>query len=128
VDNQPIFVVAEIENHSVVAYEIDSTAELPLYFGLVGPMRLGRDRELRPNWAFGMWVARPKFFQRAKGDHLHGEVLPYRHQTDLDAVLAPLRLAGIEPGVPVVPITNGPSADFQAATGYWKPVAVAPLP
>jgi len=50
VDDQPVFVAAEIEDNSVVTYEIDGTAELPLYFGRIGPMRLGRNREPRPNW------------------------------------------------------------------------------
>ena len=49
VDDQPIFVAAEIEDHSVVAHEIDGTAELPFYVGRVGPMRLGRNREPCPN-------------------------------------------------------------------------------
>jgi hypothetical protein len=57
VDDQPIFVAAEIEDDSVVAHEVDGAAELPLYFGRVGPMRLGRYlgryREPRPNWACG---------------------------------------------------------------------------
>ena len=66
--DQPIFVAAEIEDNSVVAHEIDGTAELPLYFGRVGPMRLGRNREPRPNWAFGMRPP-PEFFQSAKGDY-----------------------------------------------------------
>ena len=43
-------------------------AELPLYFYRVGPMRLGRNREPRPNWAFGMRPP-PEFFQSAKGDY-----------------------------------------------------------
>src|SRR5262245_160046 len=73
--DQPIFVAAEIKDNSVVADEIDGTAELPLYFGRVGPMRLGCNREPRPNWAFGMRVTRPKLSQSAKGDHLHGETV-----------------------------------------------------
>ena len=52
-DDQPIFVAAEIEDDSVVANEIDGTAELPLYFGRVGPMRLGRNRE--PPWRRLAW-------------------------------------------------------------------------
>jgi hypothetical protein len=31
VNDQPVFVPAEIEDHSVVANEIDGVAELPLY-------------------------------------------------------------------------------------------------
>jgi len=67
VDDQPVFVAAEIEDNPVVTYEIDGTAELPLYFGRIGPMRLGRNREPRPNWAFGTRVTRPKFSQSAEG-------------------------------------------------------------
>jgi hypothetical protein len=33
VNDQPIFVPAEIEDHSVVANEINGVAELPLYLG-----------------------------------------------------------------------------------------------
>jgi hypothetical protein len=35
VNDQPVFVPAEIEDHSVVANEIDGVAELPLYLSRV---------------------------------------------------------------------------------------------
>jgi hypothetical protein len=38
VDDQPVFIATEIKDDPVVAHEIDSTAELPLYFGWVSPI------------------------------------------------------------------------------------------
>lgn len=61
-DDQPVLVAAEIEDDTAVAHEIDGTAKLALYFGRVGPMRLRRNREPRPNWAFGMRMTRPLHF------------------------------------------------------------------
>jgi len=43
VDDQPIFVAAEIEDHSVVAHEIDGVAELLFYLGRIGPTCLSRN-------------------------------------------------------------------------------------
>jgi hypothetical protein len=37
VDDQPVFVTAEIKDDSVVAHEIDGATELPLYLGRIGP-------------------------------------------------------------------------------------------
>ena len=40
VDDQPILVAAEIEDGPVVAYKIDSAAELPLDLGRLDPLCL----------------------------------------------------------------------------------------
>ena len=54
VDDQPILVAAEIEDHPIVADEIDGGPELALYVGGICPVRRGRngqpcaDRILRP--------------------------------------------------------------------------------
>jgi hypothetical protein len=54
VNDQPVFVAAEIKDNSVVAYEIDGAAELPLYVGGTGPMCLGCHSEPGANGALGM--------------------------------------------------------------------------
>jgi hypothetical protein len=40
-DNQPVFIAAEIKDDPVVAHEIDGTAELSLYLGWISPLRFG---------------------------------------------------------------------------------------
>src|SRR5712691_3472764 len=82
VDDQPIFVAAEIEDDPVVAHEIDGVAELPPYLGRIRPTRLGRGSEPRPSRALGMWVTRPEFLESPKGDHLHGEALACHQSGD----------------------------------------------
>jgi len=49
VDDQPVFVAAEIKDDSVVAHEIDGTTELPLYLGRIDPTRLGCHSEPSTN-------------------------------------------------------------------------------
>jgi hypothetical protein len=44
VDDQPVFGAAEIKDDSVVGYEIDGAAELPLYLGPLADKRLGGQR------------------------------------------------------------------------------------
>jgi hypothetical protein len=34
-DDQPVFVAAEIKDDPIVAYEIDGVTKLPLYFGRI---------------------------------------------------------------------------------------------
>jgi hypothetical protein len=45
VDDQPVFVATQIKDHPIIADEIDSATELPLYFGRISPMCLGRNRD-----------------------------------------------------------------------------------
>jgi hypothetical protein len=54
VDNQPVFVAAEIKDHPVVAHEIDGPAELPLYLGWTRPLCFGGNREPRPDRSLRM--------------------------------------------------------------------------
>jgi len=45
VDDQAIFVTAEIEDHPVIGHEIHGAIELPLYLGRIGPLRFGGCRD-----------------------------------------------------------------------------------
>jgi hypothetical protein len=63
VDNQPVFVAAEIKDHPVVAHEIDVAAELPLYLGWTRPLCFGGNREPRPDRSLRMRVTRPEFLR-----------------------------------------------------------------
>jgi hypothetical protein len=45
VDDQPVFVAAEIKDDAVVAHEIDGTSELLLYLGWICPLCFGGNRE-----------------------------------------------------------------------------------
>jgi hypothetical protein len=49
VDDQAIFIAAEIEDHPVVGHEIHGSAELSLYLGGISPSRFGDSREPRPD-------------------------------------------------------------------------------
>jgi hypothetical protein len=71
VDDKPVFVAAEIKYDPVVSHEIDRTSELPLYFGRIGPTRLGYNRKPSTNRALSVWVTRPEILQGPTGDHLH---------------------------------------------------------
>ena len=82
VDDQPVFVAAEIEDDPVVAYEIDGAAELPLYLGWIGPLCLGGNREPGTDRSLRMRVTRPEFLQRPTGDHLHREVISCHQSGD----------------------------------------------
>jgi len=74
-DDQPIFVAAEVEDHAVVADEIDGRAELPLDIVRTAPARLARQREPRADRPLGLRMALPEFLQGSAGDHLHrGEI------------------------------------------------------
>jgi len=81
VDDQPVFVAAEIKDDPVIAHEIDGTAELPLDLSWICLLCVGGNREPGPDRSFRMRVARPKFLQRPAGDHLHGDTI--YHVTDL---------------------------------------------
>ena len=49
VDDQAIFIAAEIEDHPVVGHEIHGSAELSLYLGGISPLRFGDSGEPRPD-------------------------------------------------------------------------------
>src|SRR3984893_4555015 len=59
VDDQAIFVAAEIEDHPVVGHEIHGSAELSLYLGGISPSRFGDSREPRPDRSLCTRVTRP---------------------------------------------------------------------
>jgi hypothetical protein len=63
VDDQPILVAAEIEDHPIVAHEIDGGPELALYLGWVRPVRRGRNGQPRA-------IGRPTLINET------GELLP----------------------------------------------------
>jgi hypothetical protein len=71
VDDQPIFVAAEVENHPVVANEVDSCAELPFDVVRISPTPFARNGEPSANWALGLRMMFPELLQRPAGDHLH---------------------------------------------------------
>jgi hypothetical protein len=73
VDHEPIFIAAKVEYDAVVSHEIDSAAELPFYFGWIGPPRFGCNSKPSTDRALGAWVTHPEFPQGPKGDHLHEE-------------------------------------------------------
>jgi hypothetical protein len=72
-DHEPVFVAAKVEYDAVVSHEIDGAAELPFYFGGIGPPRFGCNSKPSTNRALGAWVTHPEFPQSPKGDHLHEE-------------------------------------------------------
>src|SRR5258708_3267608 len=81
-DDQPIFVAAQIKDDPIVAHEIDSATELPLYLGRICPMRFRCNRNPRTDRALSMRVTRPEFPQRSTSDHLHGEIISCHHYGD----------------------------------------------
>jgi hypothetical protein len=73
VHDQPILVAAEVEDHAVVADEIDSRAELPLDIVRIAPPTFARQREPSADRPLGLRVALPELLQCSAGDHLHEE-------------------------------------------------------
>jgi hypothetical protein len=71
-DDQTVLVAAEVEDHAIVADEIDRGAELPLYGTGIAPTSLARQCEPCADRSFGLRVALPELFQCPAGDHLHG--------------------------------------------------------
>ena len=43
-DDQPVFVAAQIKDDPIVAHEIDRATELPLYLGRICPTRFRSNR------------------------------------------------------------------------------------
>src|SRR5439155_19313167 len=82
VDDQPVFVAAEIEDDPVIAHEIDGTAELPLDLGWIIPLCFGGNREPGTDRSLRMRVTRPELLQRPTGDHLHREIIPCHQSGD----------------------------------------------
>src|SRR6266436_7338519 len=81
-DDQPVFVAAQIKDDPIVAYEVDGAAKLPLYLGRICPTRFRCSRHPGTDRAFGMRVTRPEFPQRPAGDHLHDEIISCHHFGD----------------------------------------------
>src|SRR6266478_8766180 len=71
VSDQSVFVPTEIKYDPVVAHEVDSSAELPLYVSWICPTRFGYDSEPSADRPLSPRVSRPEFLQRPPGDHLH---------------------------------------------------------
>jgi hypothetical protein len=69
--DQPIFIATNIEDHPIVANEVDRLAELPLDVVWIAPPRFARQREPSADRRLGLRVAAPELFQRPAGDHLH---------------------------------------------------------
>jgi hypothetical protein len=84
VDDQPIFVAANVEDHAVVTDEIDIRAEHRLD---VGRPRSLRFKDGRVPYAQGysrLRVALPKCTKRGFGDHLHMKTLfPIREHVNI---------------------------------------------
>jgi hypothetical protein len=79
VHDQPIFVAAEVEDHSAVADEIDRGSELPPNVIRIAPTALACHGEPGANGSLGLRMTLPEFLQCASGDHLHMPRLA-RHQ------------------------------------------------
>src|SRR5947199_10268046 len=63
VDDQPVFVAAEIKDDPVIAHEIDGTAELPLDLGWIIPLCFGGNREPGTDRSLRMRVTRPELLR-----------------------------------------------------------------
>jgi hypothetical protein len=61
----------KIKDQPVVAYEINSVAELPLDFRRCSPHRFAYGCEPSSDRSFSLRVLLPKLLQRAARDHLH---------------------------------------------------------
>jgi hypothetical protein len=71
VDDQSKFVAAEVEDHAVIADEVDRRAELSLDIVGIAPPGLARQREPRADRPLGLRMALPEVLQGSAGDHLH---------------------------------------------------------
>jgi hypothetical protein len=101
VDDQSVFIAAEIKDDSVVANEIDSATKLALYLGRICPMRCADNREPCTNRTFGLRVTGPEPLQRPTGDHLQAKLY---HVTSLVTAMADYR------GVPRSKVVGKPAA------------------
>ena len=88
VNDQPVLVAAEAEDHAIVADEIDHRAELPLHLGGAAPPRLACDGEPDADRPFGLAVALPELLQCPAGDHLHAGNIPCHQFGDKGEVAA----------------------------------------
>jgi hypothetical protein len=71
VRNQPVFISTEVENHAVIADEIDSGTELTFQVIRAIPTRLGCNRKPSATGSFGLRVSLPELLERLPSDHLH---------------------------------------------------------
>jgi hypothetical protein len=71
--DQPILVAAEIEDHAVVADEINGRAELALDVRWTGPAGLRHHRKPSARRSLGGRVSLPELLQRPARDHLHAK-------------------------------------------------------
>jgi hypothetical protein len=82
VDDQPVFVAAQIKDDPTVAYEVDGAAKLPLYLAGICPVRIRRNGHPSTYRTLSMRVTRPKFPQRPADDYLHLEIISCHHSGD----------------------------------------------
>jgi hypothetical protein len=71
VDDQPVFVAAEVEDHPVVADEVHSCAELPLDVVGIPPAAFVCNGEPGANRTLSLRMTFPELLECAAGDHLH---------------------------------------------------------
>ena len=93
VDDQPVFVAAEVEDHPVIADEIHGRAKLPLNIVRIAPETLARHGEPRANGTLGLRMTFPKLLQRPSGDHLHVRIY---HVTNLVTTGCPQNQRGVK--------------------------------
>jgi hypothetical protein len=74
VNDEPIFVSADIKYDPVVGNEIDRCAECPLYVCRALPPRSVDDSKPSSNWTFSLRVALPEHPWSAASDHLHAVI------------------------------------------------------
>jgi hypothetical protein len=71
-DDQPIFVAADVEDQAVVGNEIDARAELLFDVGRAGPLDRRNQGVPSPQRPFGLeMIAFPEKPQRSQRDDLH---------------------------------------------------------
>lgn len=64
-NDQPVPISGEIENHSIIAYEINGRAELLFYVGGRTPLSLGGGSVPNLHRGFRLWVPLPSLIKRA---------------------------------------------------------------
>jgi hypothetical protein len=120
VNDQSVLVATEVEDHAVVADEVNASAELPFDLVWALPARLAGDGEPDADRSLGLRVTLPEFLQRPAGDHLHARRSISCHQFgDKNSCQSTSSLCGmILPDVNVlVHAHNADSGGSRAACG-----------
>jgi hypothetical protein len=84
VDDQPVFVAAEVEDDPVVADEVGRSAELPLDVVRISPAAFACHGEPSPNMALGLRVTFPELLQRPFGDNRDQQRQPQKKRGRLN--------------------------------------------